>query len=42
LTSEEAVLTAQDKGEVALEETQIVINCPVIRGVNGQPLQGVR
>lgn len=42
LTSEEAVLTAQDKGEVALEETQIVINCPVIRGANGQPLQGVR
>lgn len=42
LTSEEAVLAAQDKGEVALEETPIVINCPVIRGVNGQPLQGVR
>ena len=42
LVSEEELLAAQDKGEIALTETQVVVNCPITRGANGQPLQGVR
>ena len=30
LTSEEAVLTAEDQGLVTIERTDIVLNCPVI------------
>ncbi len=41
LRSEEEVLAAQDRSEVALEVTDIVVNCPVVRG-RGRALQGVR
>jgi len=41
LTSEEAVLAAQDKGEVELTRTKIVANWPVVRA-RGAALQGVR
>ncbi len=40
LTSEEAVLAAQDKGEVELTRTKIVANWPVVRA-RGAALQGV-
>lgn len=42
LKSEEAVLAAEARGELALEVTDIVINCPVTRSVDGLALQGVR
>ena len=42
LTSEEALLAAKDKGDVSIEDTNIVVNCPVTRGTNGKPLLGVR
>lgn len=41
LRSEEAVLDAQDKGQLTLELTDIVINCPVVRDARGQALRGV-
>ena len=41
LRSEEAVLDAQDKGQLTLELTDIVINCPVVRDAGGQALRGV-
>jgi hypothetical protein len=41
LTSEEAVLAAEEKGEVALTRTKIVANWPVVRA-RGAALQGVR
>ncbi len=40
LKSEEAVLAAQEKGEVELTRTKIVANWPVVRA-NGAALQGV-
>lgn len=42
LKSEEALLAAQDRHEVELESTHIVVNCPVIRGPSGHKLKGVR
>ena len=42
LTSEEAVLAAEAAGEVALDVTGIVVNCPITRGVDGTALRGVR
>lgn len=42
LRSEEEVLKAADRDELALEVTDIVINCPVVRGRGGQALKGVR
>jgi len=42
LKSEEALLAAQDRNEVELENTNIVVNCPVIRSATGQKLKGVR
>lgn len=42
LKSEEALLAAQERNEVELESTNIVINCPVIRNAAGQKLKGVR
>lgn len=42
LTSEEELLAAEDKGEVTLNITQVVANCPVVRVADGQALQGVR
>lgn len=42
LKSEEAVLAAADRGEVTLEVTDIVVNCPITRSVDGLPLRDVR
>jgi hypothetical protein len=42
LRSEEALLAAQDKGEVSITDTQVVVNCPVTRDAHGTPLKGVR
>lgn len=42
LRSEEAVLDAQASGEVELDVTGIVVNCPITRGVDGVALRGVR
>ena len=41
LTSEEAVLAAEEKGEVELTRTRIVANWPVVRA-RGAALQGAR
>ncbi|MEO6280513.1 hypothetical protein [Roseateles sp.] len=41
LTSEEAVLAAEEKGEVEFTRTKIVANWPVVRA-RGAALQGVR
>jgi hypothetical protein len=42
LVSEEEILRAVDANEVALEITNIVINCPITRSVDGVPLTGVK
>jgi hypothetical protein len=42
LTSEEALLAAEEKKELTLEITDIVVNCPVTRIASGQALKGVR
>lgn len=42
LKSEEALLAAEESGELALELTDIVVNCPVTRSSDGQSLKGVR
>lgn len=42
LRSEEDVLTAQASGEVELDVTGIVVNCPITRGVDGVALRGAR
>jgi hypothetical protein len=42
LRSEEAILQAQDQGDLALVITDIVINCPIVRSVDGQALRNVR
>lgn len=42
LTSEEALLAAEEKGEISLSITRIVVNCPITRSVDRLPLQGVR
>ena len=42
LKSEEELLAAEDKKEVDLEVTNIVVNCPVTRGADSQALHGVR
>jgi hypothetical protein len=42
LKSEEELLAAEDKGEVTLNITNVVANCPVVRAVEGQALQGGR
>jgi hypothetical protein len=42
LRSEEEILQAADRNELALEVTDIVVNCPVVRGRGGQALKGVR
>ena len=42
LKSEEAVLAAEEKKEISLEVTDIVVNCPVTRARGGQALRGVR
>ena len=42
LRSEEELLAAADRGELALDVTEIVVNCPITRSVDGQALKGVR
>ena len=42
LRSEEDVLAAEQRNEVVLEVTDIVVNCPVTRRVGGRGLKGVR
>lgn len=42
LNSEEALLAAEEAGELALQVTDIVVNCPVTRGADGQTLKGGR
>ena len=42
LRSEEAVLAAEERGEVAVDVTAIVVNCPITRGASGSALRGVR
>ena len=42
LRSEEELLAAADKGDVALQVTNIVVNCPVTRSADGTALKGVR
>ena len=42
LRSEEELLAAEERKEVALETTDIVVNCPVTRSTKGQALRGVR
>ena len=42
LRSEEAVLGAQASGDVELDVTGIVVNCPITRGADGIALRGVR
>ena len=42
LRSEEEVLAAQEKGQVSLQTTQAVVNCPVIITAQGGALRGAR
>jgi len=42
LKSEEELLAAEDKGEVTLNITHVVANCPVVRAADDRALQGVR
>ena len=42
LRSEEAVLDAAERGELQLERTAIVVNCPVVRSADGRGLTGLR
>ena len=42
LKSEEELLAAEEKKEIALEVTDIIVNCPVTRTSKGQALKGVR
>lgn len=42
LTSEEAILAAEERKELTLDVTPIVVNCPVTRSREGGALKGVR
>ena len=42
LKSEEEILRAADAGEVSLEVTNIVVNCPITRSVDGRVIRGAR
>ncbi|MDZ7938720.1 MAG: hypothetical protein U5M53_10735 [Rhodoferax sp.] len=42
LKSEEAILRAADLGEVRLDVTQVVVNCPITRSIDKRALRGVR
>lgn len=42
LRSEEALLAAEAAGELRLDVTSIVVNCPIVRAADGTPLRGVR
>lgn len=42
LTSEEQILRAEEASELSLQVTDIVINCPITRSVDGRAIQGAR
>ena len=42
LKSEEALLAAEERKEISLDVTEIVVNCPVTRAHGGLALRGVR
>lgn len=42
LKSEEELLAAQERGDVTLEQTDVVVNCPITRSEDGSALAGVR
>lgn len=42
LTSEEQILSAAESGELTLEITNIVVNCPITRSVDGKAIAGAR
>lgn len=42
LKSEEELLSAEDRKQVSLEVTNIVVNCPITRNTSGHALRGVR
>ena len=42
LKSEEELLTAEEKGQLSLAVTDVVVNCPITRDVGGKGLAGVR
>jgi len=42
LKSEEELLAAEERGEVSLNITNIVVNCPIIRSTDGARLAGSR
>ena len=42
IKSEEELLAAEERRELTLQVTDIVVNCPITRSSNGQSLRGVR
>lgn len=42
IRSEEELLSAEEKGLVSLQVTDIVVNCPITKEVGGNSLRGVR
>ena len=40
--SEEQILRAADAQELTLQVTNIVVNCPITRSVDGQAIRGAR
>ena len=42
LQSEEELLSAEEKGQLSLTVTDVVVNCPITRDVGGKGLAGVR
>jgi len=42
LKSEEQILSAVDSGELSMAITNIVVNCPITRSVDGKAIRGAR
>jgi hypothetical protein len=42
LRSEEELLAAQERGQVSITDTEIVVNCPITRGPDQKAIRGVR
>ena len=42
IKSEEELLSAEEKGLVSLQVTDVVVNCPITKEVGGSSLRGVR
>jgi hypothetical protein len=40
LTSEQSILAAEEKGQVGIERTDVVINCPIVSIESGGTLPG--